>query len=53
MTPSAAPARASAAHALVATAVSHHDRAADVATGRVSEVNQFGEGIGRMDLASG
>ena len=42
----AAPARAAAAHALVATAVSHHDRAADVATGCVSEVDYFGEGVG-------
>jgi len=35
----AATAGAAAAHALVATAVSNHDRAADVATGRVSEVD--------------
>ena len=47
------PARTAAAHALIATAVSHHDRAADVATGRVSEVNQFSESVGSMDFASG
>jgi hypothetical protein len=38
----AAPARASAAHALVATAVANHDGAADVAAGRVPEVNDTG-----------
>ena len=35
----AASTRAAAAHALVATAVADHDRAADVATGSVSEVD--------------
>src|SRR5437764_8637790 len=35
----AAPTRTATAHALVATAVSHHDRSADVATGSISEVD--------------
>jgi hypothetical protein len=35
----AAPARTPAAHALVAASVSHHDRAADVATWSVSHVD--------------
>src|SRR5258708_32091551 len=45
----AAPARAAAAHALVTTAVSHHNRAADVASGRVSQVDHSGEGVSGMD----
>src|SRR6202165_3002208 len=43
---SAAAARAPAAHALVATAVAHHDGAADVATGSVAHVDEFGQGVG-------
>src|SRR5208282_2238085 len=50
-TRSAAAAGASAAHALVATAVAHHDGAADVATGSVSHVDQVGEGVGCVDRA--
>ena len=42
-----------AAHAFVATAVADHDRAADVATGSVSEVDDFGEGVGGVNLARG
>ena len=45
----AAPACAAAAHALVATAVADHDRAADVAGGRISQVNHFGKRISGMD----
>ena len=45
----ATPARASAAHALVATAVADHDRAADVAAGSVSEVDEAGQGVGSMN----
>jgi len=48
---SAAAAGAAAAHALVATAVAHHDGAADVATGSVSHVDHSGQGIGRVDAA--
>jgi hypothetical protein len=49
----ATPARTAAAHALIATAVSHHDRAADVAGGRISQVDHSGEGVGGMDSANG
>src|SRR6266704_6175730 len=45
----AAPTRASTAHALIATAVTHHDRAADVASGRVSQVDHLGKGISSVD----
>lgn len=46
----AAAARASTAHALVAAAVSHHDRAAHVAAGGVSQIDHFGEGVSGVDL---
>src|SRR5262249_57348649 len=45
----ATPAGAAAAHTLVATAVADHDRAADVATGCVSEVDEAGQGVGGVD----
>lgn len=45
----AAAAGTPAAHALVATAVAHHDGAADVATGSVAHVDEFGQGVGRVD----
>src|SRR5713101_10014634 len=48
---SAAAAGAPAVHALVATAVAYHDGAADVATGSVSHVDEFGQGVGGVDGA--
>src|ERR1019366_2366367 len=47
-----AAAGASAAHALVATAVAHHDGAAERATGSVAHVDHAGERVGGMDGAS-
>src|SRR6266404_6736655 len=46
----AAPTRTPAAHALIATTIPDHDRAADVAGGRVSQVDHSGEGVGGMDM---
>src|ERR1035441_10822318 len=48
----AAPARAAAAHALVATAVAHHDGAAERATGSVAHVDHAGERVGGVDGTS-
>src|SRR3989442_12058046 len=44
-----APARTAAAHTLVATAVPHHDRAAEAARRRVAQVDDAGQSIGGMD----
>src|SRR5438445_9724610 len=44
-----APARTSAAHALITTAISHHDRAAEAARRRVAQVDDAGQGVGGMD----
>src|SRR5271165_2894209 len=52
LTPLAAAASRSATHALIATAVSHHDRAAHVATGSVSHVDHVSERIGCVNRAS-
>ena len=46
-----APAGAAAAHALIATAISYHDAAADVTAGGVSHVDHAGQGIGGVDGA--
>src|SRR2546428_2279762 len=43
------PARPAAAHTLVATAVPHHDRAAEAARRRVAQVDDAGQSIGGMD----
>ena len=47
--PLAATASRSAAHALIATAIPHHDRSADVATGSVSHVDHAGQSVGGVD----
>src|SRR6202042_2452049 len=46
-----APARTSAAHALVAAPISHHDTSADVAAGSVAQVDHSGQGVGGVDAA--
>src|ERR1019366_205093 len=49
----AAPARAAAAHAAVATTVSGHDRAADGATGGVAHVDQLFQRVGGVVVSGG
>src|SRR5207245_5455864 len=44
-----APARAAAAHALITTAVSHHDRAAEAARRRIAQVDDARQGIGSVN----
>src|SRR6266496_648852 len=47
----AAPARTPAAHALIATPIPHHDRAADMAAGRISHVDHAGQRVGYVTRA--